>query len=348
MTQARALPAARALAINADTANPYRGKSMRMSHSEFDGSTVSQRLLRAAVSGLVAASSAAACDDDSSKSNAQELEVDELKALCADMVEEAKSENGSAERESPKPEEVNLDAVCKDKVEEAKKSIPKPNVEMLCADPVKTAVDGALKPKTAEEKTTGSEQKEYSFAALTKMCDERGGYAEIHAACGGQNTCKGFSYGDWGPDAAVLTEHSCTGTNGCLGLSCVVGVEGRFADKTGAELYGQEFSDTEPHDCLGCHAETLDENDHSKKDLNTFFVWVQPGSTRTAENWLDVPATEQERKVFFGARYTDGHGRQIQNMAAYHKVLSRKEIERVVAHIRTLKPIVRTMKVQDP
>jgi ribosomal protein S24E len=34
-------------------------------------------------------------------------------------------------------------------------------------------------------------------------------------------------------------------------------------------------------------------------------------------------------------------------MSAYNKVLSRKEVERVVAHIRTLKPLIKIIKTKD-
>lgn len=331
-------------------------------------SVPSERLLRAALSGMFAAVGVSACEDndpkESAKADKQDLSTEELKALCADMVKDSAPERSASRADAnesvdtkdqseptqtAKAEPVDLDVACKDRVEEAKKSVPKPDTDKLCAEPVKKATEAALKPKTAEEKTTSADQKEYTFAALTKMCDERGGYTEIHAACGGQNTCKGFSYGDWGPGAAVLTEHTCTGVNGCLGLSCVEGLEkGKFEDKSGADIYAAEFEETQPNHCMGCHAESLDPNDHSKKDLGTFYVWVQPGSTRTKDNWLELSAAEQERKVFFGAHFTDGHGRQVQNMAAYKATLSRKEIEKVVAHIRTLKPIIKEMKVVDP
>ena len=339
---------------------------MSAATKQFERAVPSERLLRAALSGVFAAVGVSACDDNAAKqsvkADSQDLSNEELKALCADMVKESagktsESSGSSSEAveskacektESAKVEPVDLDVACKDKVEEAKRSVPKPDTEKLCAEPIKKATEEALKPKTSEQKTINAEQKEYTFAALTKMCDDRGGYTEIHAACGGQNTCKGFSYGDWGPGAAMLTEHSCTGVNGCLGLSCVEGIDGKLGDKSGADIYAADFEETQPNHCFGCHAESLDPNDHSKKDLGTFYVYVQPGSTRTADNWLDLPAAEQERKVFFGAHFTDGHGRQIQNMASYSQTLSRKEIEKVVAHIRTLKPIIREMKVVDP
>jgi hypothetical protein len=89
-----------------------------------------------------------------------------------------------------------------------------------------------------------------------------------------------------------------------------------------------------------------DAND--KLDPTKFNLYVMAGSTRNASNWLELSAAEQERKVAFGVHYTDGKGREIQNMSPYNQVLSRKEIERVVAHIRTLTPVVKTIKVQDP
>ncbi len=54
---------------------------------------------------------------------------------------------------------------------------------------------------------------------FTKMCEARGGKLELHSHCGGNNTCKGFSY-DTGTQ--TLTEHSCKGWNTCAGYSCVI------------------------------------------------------------------------------------------------------------------------------
>jgi hypothetical protein len=316
----------------------------------------SPRLLRAAISGLVAASGAAACDDnssDSAKVSSQDLSNEQLTALCADMLKKTESEHADAKSQDldvackDKVEEAknscekpDADALCKDKVASAKSECPKPDASMLCADMLKNA----CAPKLPEEKTTNAEQKEYTFTQLTKMCDDRGGYVQIHAACGGQNTCKGFSYGDWGPGAATLTEHSCTGVNGCAGLSCVTLPEDK-RKKTGPELYDLKFGDTDPSSCSNCHADHTDE-DHP--DLGKFMVYVMPGSTRTTANWLDRSAAEQERIVAFGAHSTDAAGRAIQNMAPYKEVLARKDIERVVAHLRTLKPVIKTIKLVDP
>lgn len=54
---------------------------------------------------------------------------------------------------------------------------------------------------------------------FTTDCDARGGAVELHAHCGGANTCRGFSYDDV---TLELTEHTCRGLNTCSGYSCVV------------------------------------------------------------------------------------------------------------------------------
>jgi len=318
----------------------------------------SPRMLHAALSGLMVAGAVGCSDSDNSaltEGSTEELSNDQLKAMCADMVADAKKE---AEAKA----EPDLDALCADKVKDAASACEKPNTDELCKDAIATAVSEvekdkttlcadavkeaeakATKPKTPDEKTTNAEQKEYTFADLTKTCDSRGGYVQIHAACGGVNTCQGFSYGDWGPGAAMLTEHSCTGVNGCAGLSCVVLPEEKNKEKSGAELYDLVFADTEPSSCSGCHG------DHSgdEPDLSKFAVYVLEGSTRNATNWLDRTAADQERVVAFGAHSVLPDGTAMANMAAYNKVLSRKEIEKVVAHIRTLTPMIKIIKTKD-
>lgn len=55
-------------------------------------------------------------------------------------------------------------------------------------------------------------------AQFEKMCADKGGKVELHAHCGGANSCRGMSY-DTGTH--VLTEHECRATNTCAGYSCV-------------------------------------------------------------------------------------------------------------------------------
>lgn len=328
----------------------------------------SPRMLRAALSGLMAAGAVGCTDsgeDALTESATQELSDDELRSACASMVADAKKEAEKAKESSdPSKSEADLDVLCEDRVKDAQSVCEKPDVDELCKEPIATAVAmvekpdtkavcadlvreaeaKATKPKTADEKTISAEQKEYTFAELTKMCDSRGGYVQVHGSCGGVNSCQGFSYGDWGPGAAMLTEHSCSGANGCQGLSCAVLPEGKYKDKSGAELYDQVFADTEPSSCSNCHAPHVDD----VADLTKFIVHVLPGSTRNETNWLDRTPAEQERVIAFGVHTVLPDGTAMKNMAQYKDVLSRAETERLVAHLRTLTPVVEVMKTKDP
>jgi hypothetical protein len=185
-----------------------------------------------------------------------------------------------------------------------------------------------------ESKVTSQDDKTfYTFAQLKTRCEERGGYMQIHATCGGVNSCKGFSYGDWGPDEHAYTEHSCSGANYCKGFSCVVlPVDG---GKTGQEVYSASCGNGG-----GCHG--------SDDNLKTFKVFVLPGSTRNAQNWLDLSAKTQEAITAFGKVAVSPEGVSLANMAGYHEKYSRKEIERVVAFIRTLSPEIKVYDTYAP
>ncbi len=58
-----------------------------------------------------------------------------------------------------------------------------------------------------------------SLEQFSLDCEELGGVVELHAHCGGVNTCRGFSYDDV---TQVLTEHTCRALNTCSGFSCVI------------------------------------------------------------------------------------------------------------------------------
>jgi hypothetical protein len=179
-----------------------------------------------------------------------------------------------------------------------------------------------------------------TFADLKAECDQRGGFTQVHAACAGVNGCAGFSYGDWDP--GVLTEHSCAAVNGCNGISCVV--LPADSGKTGKEIYEEALPETGPRSCSNCHA-VWDENG---PDFTKFKLYLLPGSPRNASNWLDYPAGAQARTVAFGKQGLLDDGSAFSNMAGYHKVYSRAEIERVVDHIRTeLEVVPATIKTAD-
>jgi hypothetical protein len=179
-----------------------------------------------------------------------------------------------------------------------------------------------------------------TYASLVAQCDQLGGMIQLHASCGGSNSCKGFSYGDWG-DASVLTEHTCAAMNACGGLSCVQ--LPADSGKSGKEVYNADLAQGGPQSCLNCHAVWNEGDGGESVDGAKFKVWVTSGSTRSESNWLDLPAKSQEGIVAFGRTNSLADGTAVVSMAGYHKLLSRAEIERVVAYVRTLTPVVREL-----
>ena len=220
------------------------------------------------------------------------------------------------------------------------KAEPDPTPDAPVAD---AAVPDMAPDAGPESKIISETPGQFTFAELTAMCDQRGGYVEIYASCSGTNSCAGFSYGDWGEDG-VLTEHSCNAVSGCNGMGCVV----LPADtgKTAVDILGAMLPDTEgvaQRSCNYCHAEWNDVG----FDATKFRVHVPPGSPRNLTNWLDRTAEEQARIIAFGSHVQVG-GVQLANMAGYAKMYSRAEIERVVQYIRTTAtPVLAETKLAD-
>lgn len=193
-------------------------------------------------------------------------------------------------------------------------------------------IDAPVEPAT---KIISETPVQLTFAQLKTMCDERGGYIEIHAACSGSNSCAGFSYGDWGADS-VLTEHSCAAVSGCNGLGCVVlpkDTDPGFG-RSAVDILSEEIPDVEgvaQRSCNYCHAEWND----TGFDATVFKLKLLPGSTRTLANWLDTPAEVQERIIAFGSHGVYPNGVAYSHMAPYHARYSKAEIQRVVQYIRT-------------
>lgn len=205
-------------------------------------------------------------------------------------------------------------------------------------DPQPDAPSGDAPAKT--DKIISEVEGYHTYAELTAMCDERGGYTQVTAACAGMNSCAGFSYGDWDP--GVLTEHSCNAVNGCNGISCVVLPPD--SGKQPLDILGAPEVEGQLPPCSNCHAD----HDGDAPDFTTFKVWVLPGSNRTVSNWLDTPASTQARIVAFGkvGQYEDGTS--YRHMDGYHKLYSRAEIERLVEYIRTQAKIsIETIKTDD-
>jgi hypothetical protein len=197
-------------------------------------------------------------------------------------------------------------------------------------------VDSGTPSKIISE-TTGDK----TLAELTAMCDARKGFVEIHAACSGTNTCAGFSY-----TGGTLTEHTCNAVSGCAGMGCVIPAPG--TGKQPLDILKAALPDTEGESmrsCNYCHAQWND--DFTDFDATKFTVHVLPGSTRTAQNWLDRSVDEQARIIAFGSHVQVG-GIQLANMSGYYKMYSKDEIYALANYIRTLEPVIKVTELQDP
>lgn len=147
-----------------------------------------------------------------------------------------------------------------------------------------------------------------------------------------------------------MVEHSCTGVNGCNGLSCVVLPKDK--GRSGKEIYEttEDFGPAGPAQCNYCHAADWNEENNTF-DATKFRVHQMPEGKRTAANWLDRSQAEQERIVAFGSHGVRPDGIAYRMMASYKNALSRAEIERVVTYVRTLTPVVTSdevVKLKDP
>lgn len=151
------------------------------------------------------------------------------------------------------------------------------------------------------------------FATFKDLCQKRGGLIQTHAACSGNNACKGFSFNKFSLD---MIEHTCKALNSCGGMSCVelpvdTGVSGK---------------DTYAAHCTDCHGK------------DAFALFVPPGADLTKAN-ADFTAKPAQRQVLitaFGTSGVNDSGTAYHNMPAFHEKLSKGEIERTVEYIRAL------------
>ncbi len=185
-----------------------------------------------------------------------------------------------------------------------------------------------------------------TFAEVKAACDARDGYVEIISACSGMNKCAGFFYGDWDP--GLTTEHSCSGVNGCNGISCVVLPPD--SGKTALQVLSGEgvtFETYGAQPCSNCHADFSG----AQPDSTKFKVWLHPGEGRNASNWLSRSAEAQAKMIAFGTHGVLDDGTAYASMQGYWKIYSRAEIERVVEYIRTTSStniMFADIKLSDP
>jgi len=219
--------------------------------------------------------------------------------------------------------------------------------------PIDSPVAQADAPSDAASggKITSTINENLTYAQVTQMCDEAGGYTMINATCVGSNICAGFTYQNWDPGELVY--HTCAAVNGCIGISCVV--LPADSGKQPADILGtyNPVAGSPQQPCATCHAQW--NADETVFDWTYFRFYSDPGSGRNTSNWLDLPASVQARTVAFGKlgiyanTGTPADGVAYANMQPFYKVYSRAEIERVVDYIRTTAtPIEVDVTAYDP
>ncbi len=169
---------------------------------------------------------------------------------------------------------------------------------------------------------TSTVQKSYTLSEFQALCLERGGLVEFHASCGGVNTCKGVSY-----SYGKIKEHTCRAANTCAGMSCVdlatdQGRQGKDLVKDDGAAMGESNA------CTSCH--TISDTE--------FNLPISPSTNEATAKaaFAAKPDSAVVASIAFGIHGIRTDGTHFANMPAYYTSFSRKEIESIVAHIRTL------------
>lgn len=141
------------------------------------------------------------------------------------------------------------------------------------------------------------------------------GVLETHSSCSGTSSCRGMILHPWNE----LYEHDCGGVNGCQGWSCVETAAGE--DRDGPTAF------TAAH-CDYCHTGSD----------GAFLVVIPEGEDPAAyvDGFFDRSDTEFRSAIAFGLRGIDANGVAWSNMPAHYAVLSRAEMDSVIAYVRTL------------
>jgi hypothetical protein len=143
----------------------------------------------------------------------------------------------------------------------------------------------------------------------------RPGVVQTHASCAGTNACRGMILHPWNE----LFEHDCRGVNSCAGWSCVETATDQGRD--GAAAF-------EGAQCTACHAGSN----------GNFLVLVPVGSDVDAAvaGFFDKTDERMRSAIAFGFAGLDANGVATANMPSHYEQLSRREIDTLVAHLRTL------------
>ncbi|WP_438005907.1 MopE-related protein [Sorangium sp. So ce321] len=150
------------------------------------------------------------------------------------------------------------------------------------------------------------------------MGDARPGVVQVHASCAGTNSCRGMVYQTWNE----IYDHSCRAVNGCAGWSCVETAEDQ--DRDGPASFAAAG-------CNHCHS----------GPEGTFTVQVPPGedvSEFVADFWDRRSDLYLQSVIAFGIDGVASEGTAYSNMPGAYHLLSRAEMDGLIAHLRTLTP----------
>ena len=163
-----------------------------------------------------------------------------------------------------------------------------------------------------------------SFAEFSAACERSAqldsatahpGVVLVHASCSGTVACRGMHMHPWNE----LFVHDCRGVNYCAGWSCVEAAADR--GRNGADAYAEAG-------CSNCHS----------AGANEFKVLVPPGEDVEAAvaTFLDRSDDELLAAVAFGVRGINPSGTAHLNMPSHYETVSRREMEALVTHMRSL------------
>lgn len=161
-----------------------------------------------------------------------------------------------------------------------------------------------------------------SFEEFAAACAENAmvlgkaepGVVNTHSSCSGTNACRGMHLHPWGE----FFEHDCRGVNYCAGWSCT---ETAVDKKRDAPTLFKDAG------CKNCHHD----------DKFSFVVLVPPGEDAMAAPAKLLAKSDDHLRssIAFGMSGVGPNGFAYQNMPRHYDVMSRAEMNTIIAWIRT-------------
>jgi Putative metal-binding motif len=210
-----------------------------------------------------------------------------------------------------------------------KNSTVYPNARERSGDGIDSNCDGDEKPALGENKimeimglVDTDMDGAISFEEFAAACAEHAmvlgkaepGVVNTHSSCSGTNTCRGMHLHPWGE----FFEHDCHGVNYCAGWSCT---ETAVDQKRDAPTVFKAAG------CNNCHHDPAAD----------FVVLVPPGEDAAAAPAKLLAKSDNHLRsaIAFGLSGVDPNGNAYQNMPHHYDVMSRAEMNTVIAWIRT-------------